>query len=236
MTKYIKSFLLCGLAFLATSCFEIKESIFIKKDGSGSYSMVMDFSASKQMFNMMLQLADSEEGKEAGLGDNPAEGLDSAFIELATELNAITGISNAKGVQDKENFTYGIKMSFENVDALNMALSQMDAGGESVQYKPYYDYTKGNLEKANIFNLKNLTDEIIPENEDDDQSKDVSAQLSTFYETVTYQMIIKTDGKIKRFSNNEAVLSDDKRELTFSKSLKELQNEEINIGNTIKFK
>lgn len=224
------------LALTLTSCFEIREVISIDKQGNGNYKMVMDFSESKQMFKMMLEMAESEEGKMAGIDANPLGGLDSAFNELAIDLNYLTGISNAQSIQNKEDFIFGIQLEFENVDALNMALARMDAGGQAIKPKAYYQYSKGKLEKANIFNLQNLTSEIIPDGNSNTENQELNDQLNALYESVTYRMVIQTSGRIRKYSNEEAVLSQDKQELYFVKPLKEINSNNINLSNIVRFK
>ena len=235
--RVIKFFLLfLTLSFFCNSCFEIREEITINKDGKGSYKMLMDFSASKKMFQMMLDLANTKEGSAVGLDDNPLSGLDSAFTVLSKELNRIAGISNAKGIKNEEDFLFGLQLDYANIEALNSALNKLDEGNTNPNGEDYYVYDKkGRLEKSNSFNLRNLTSEMVPK-DDDNSNKELNAQLQTLYDDVTYTMIIETiDAKIRNFSNEEAVLSDDKMTLTFSKTLKELKGK-INLANSIRFR
>ena len=103
MRKYRVILPLFILLLLQTACFEIREKITINKDGAGTYSMIMDFSTSKKMFQMMLDLANTKEGNAVGLEENPLNGLDSAFTILSSELNLIDGISNAIGIKNEED-------------------------------------------------------------------------------------------------------------------------------------
>ncbi|UZR95731.1 hypothetical protein [Chondrinema litorale] len=224
------------IAFFCNSCFEIREEITINKDGQGTYKMLMDFSASKKMFQMMLDMANTKEGSAVGLEDNPLSGLDSAFTVLSKELNRIAGISDANGIKDEENFQFGLQLNYESVEALNKALSKLDEGNTNVSGADYYIYDKkGRLEKTNSFNLNNLTSEMVPK-DDDGSNKELNAQLQTLYDDVTYTMIIETvDAKIRNYSNEEAILSDDKMTLTFSKTLKELKGN-VGLANSIRFR
>lgn len=203
----------------------------------GSYQMIMDFSASKKMFQMMLDLANTKEGDAVGLDENPLIGLDSAFITLSEELNLIKGISNAIGITDEANFLFGVELDFEDVEALNKALSKLDRGNENTDPEAYYIFDKKRrFEKTNQFNLQNLTNEMVPR-EDADSSEEMRAQLQELYDDVTYTVIIETeDRKIRDFSNEEAILSEDKKTLTFSKTLKELKEYDVDLGNLIRLR
>jgi hypothetical protein len=237
MNKIFKGLTIAILTLTLTSCFEIKEALNINKDGSGTYSMVMDFSASKNLFQMLVDMTEnSNEANISGIDGNPLSGLDSAFSDLSDQLNTIKGISNAKGIRDEKDFKFGISLSFSDVEALNKALSQMDASGEVVTYRKYYTFSKGRIDKANLFNLRNLTDEIMPKDEVGSMEKEFQETLSMLYEEVNYQISIETDGKIRKFTNQEAVLSGDKSELVFSKKLKDIARGNIDLSNSIRFK
>lgn len=62
----------------------------------------------------------------------------------------------------------------------------------------------------------------------------IQEQLQQLYESVTYALVIETDGKIRKYDNPEAVLSADKTALTYTKQLTELSSS--NIANVIRFK
>jgi hypothetical protein len=237
MRKYRLLLPLFILLLIQTACFEIREKITIDKEGAGTYSMIMDFSASKKMFQMMLDLSNTKEGNAVGLEDNPLNGLDTAFTELSIELNQISGISNAVGIKNEEEFLFGIELNYTDIDALNLALNKLDEGNTNPESEPYYIYDKkGRLEKTATFNLQNLTNEMVPKN-DGSGNNDMNAQLQTLYNDVTYTMIIQTiDAKIRNYTNEEAELSEDKSTLIFSKTLKELKDIKMDLSNFIRFR
>ena len=237
MRKYRVILPLFILLLLQTACFEIREKITINKDGAGTYSMIMDFSTSKKMFQMMLDLANTKEGNAVGLEENPLNGLDSAFTILSSELNLIDGISNAIGIKNEEEFLFGIELSYDDIDALNIALSKLDNKDINVQENPYYIYDKkGQLERTAVFNLQNLTNEMVPVNNGVGNNK-MDAELQELYDNVTYTTIIQTvDAKIRKYSNEEAELSEDKSILILSKTLKELKELKMNLSNFIRFR
>ena len=237
MRKYRVILPLFILLLLQTACFEIREKITINKDGAGTYSMIMDFSTSKKMFQMMLDLANTKEGNAVGLEANPLNGLDSAFTTLSGELNLINGISNAVGIKNEEEFLFGIELTYDNIEALNVALSKLDNSNQNPEESPYYIYDKkGRLEKTSIFNLQNLTDEMVPVNSGSSSSK-MDAELKELYDNVTYTTIIQTiDAKIRNYTYEEAELSEDKSTLILSKTLKELKELKMNLSNFIRFR
>ncbi len=237
MRKHRIYLLILFLLLTQSACFEIREKITINKDGEGTYSMVMDFSSSKKMFQMMMDLANTKEGNAVGLEENPLNGLDSAFVALSGELNLIRGISNARGIKNEKDFLFGIELQYNDIDALNLALNKLDQGNSDIEGKPYYIYErKGRLEKTATFNLKNLTNEMVPK-KDGSSNSDLDAQLQALYDDVTYTMIIQTeDAKIRNFTNEAAELSEDKSTLVYSKTLKELKAMGMDLSNYIRFR
>ncbi|WP_020532196.1 hypothetical protein [Flexithrix dorotheae] len=232
------------LPIVLSGCFEIKEKLKITKSGSGNYQLLMDFSQSKKIFQVMMEMASKGDGAIGGVVmDDPLGGLDSAFIELGKELSNIKGISQVEGIKDENNYVFGIKLNYENVEALNRALSKMDSGNDIGYFQSFYSFSKGKLDKSNSFNLSNLIEEIYPD-EEENENEEMNQELINMFEEVKYSLEISTDGKIRRFSNDDAVLSDDKKFLVYSKSLKELKegignnsvNKDFSLSNSIKFK
>ncbi|MBX2842577.1 MAG: DUF1186 family protein [Flammeovirgaceae bacterium] len=224
------------LSITLSSCFEIKEKLTINKSGEGNYQLLMDFSQSKKIFQVMMEMASKGDGAIGGVVmEDPLGGLDTAFTELSTELSTIKGISQVEAIKDENNYIFGIKLDYTNVESLNRALSKMDAGNDIGYFQSFYSFSKGKLDKSNSFNLSNLIKEIYPD-EKESENEEMNQELITMFEEVKYSLEIEIDGKIRRSSNDEAVLSDDKNVLVYSKSLKELKNSNINISNSIKFK
>ncbi len=236
MVNRLSGVFLFACLLLLTSCFEIRETLEIRKEGDGAYTMIMDFSRSKSLFQMIMQLADNEQEMQREFGGNPLQGLDSGFQELSAYLNAMDGIHEAHGIKDEDSFRFGIAFNFDNINALNLALSEIDASDQKTNYRPYYDYSKGKLDKTNYFNMQNLTKEIKPEEDFAADNEVFKTKMEELYETVSYTITIKTDGRIRRFTNEDAVLSQDKTELVYSKTLKELTSKNIDISNEIRFR
>ena len=235
--RFLSIFLLLLLSLSVSGCFEIKEVLSINKDGTGKYSLVMDFNQSKAIFQMILEMANSESSFTSELGGNPLNGLDSGFQEMSAYINSLQGISEAVSIRDENSFKFGMSFKFENIESLNLALAEMDASDLKTNYRPYYQYSKGRLEKSDFFNLENLGKEILSEDLQKSLGEDsYSQQLKDLSASVNYSIVIRTDGKIRRFSNEDAVLSQDKRELVYSKTLKQLMGNGIDISNEIRFR
>jgi len=234
--KVLIQLLLVFCTLNLSACFEIKEVLSINKNGSGNYSLVMDFGQSKRMFQMIMEMAKAETMIMEEVGANPLSGLDSGFKEMSLYINGLQGISKAASIRDQENFKFGLSFSFESVEDLNVALAELDASDTKTNYRRYYEYTRGRLKKGESFNLENLGKEILSEDLQKSLGGSYAKQLQDLSASVNYSIVIRTDGKIRKFTNEDAVLSQDKRELVFSKNLIELMEHNVDISNQIRFR
>ncbi len=221
-------FIFLILTFTLASCFEIREEIDIKANGSGTYIMTLDMSKSKNILDMATQMVENED-------KIPFSEIDSAFIKSAEALNKMEDISNAQGIKDKENYIFTTKFDFKSVDALNDALNEMNKRKypELESFPIVYKYEKKVLERTSHFYMKGLTD--FSEQTGGDEQK--MSQIKSLMKTAIYTSIIRTpEGKIKKFSNTNAILSDDKKELRLSVNLLEMAEGKASLENILRTK
>jgi len=197
----------------------------------------MDFSQSRQLLEMVIDASKDEKMNPFGTQGNPFNQVDSLFAVGSSQLNTITGISNAISIKDDNNFKYGLSFNFDNVEALNTALSEIQYNTNSTPtYEKYYTFSQGQLNKTTKFNLKSLIAQIKPDENADDFGYDLHERIKQMYASISYKQIMKFE-KVKKFTNESAYnISKDKTTLTFSRSLQELQSGNVNIANQIKFK
>ncbi len=221
-----------------SSCFEIKEEIRMTSSGAGSYQLLMDFSQSQQLLALLVDASKDEKVNPFGTEGNPFHQVDSLFSMGSSQLNTITGIRNAVSIQNDNSFQYGLSFDFDNVEALNTALSeiQYNPNGKPA-YEEYYVFDgKSVLTKTGKFNLKALIAQIKPDENAKDFGYELHQRVQEMYASIQYRQVLRFE-KVKKYSNESAYsLSGDKTTLTFSRSLKELQEGNVNIANEIKFK
>lgn len=99
------------IAFTSTGCFEIREEVTFKKNGSGSYVNIIDFSDLMGMMSMFMPDSLSGEMEEF---DNIFEGYD------LEKLAAIKGVNNIM-TEEVEDYVFKFSYDFDNVNALNAA-------------------------------------------------------------------------------------------------------------------
>ena len=225
MKKFLIRLLLIVTPFFATACLELEEEISLNKDGSGTYSMTIDMN---EMMEMLQGLLSEEQLAETGGGMGQ---MDSTMESTAETLRSTDGISNVR--HKTENYRYSLSYDFSNIDVLNSTSSssfgsQLNLGMGSDEDERY-EWSPKTFERLPI-SLENLLDEAGEENE---QAIEMAKMMLG---DASYKMIYHMPGKVKKISNDQAELSEDKKTVTLSVPLIELMEGEANLGNKIKFK
>ena len=215
------------------SCFELKEELFIHKEGWGKYQLVADFSAHKEMLQALKNQADTIEQNPFGKkGESFAELLETWDLG-AEKLNAINGISNAERIVDEENFILGFKFDFQDISALNLVLTIKEGGEYNTDFKLPYSYHKGKLNKENVFIFQKLLQYLNATSKDENSFNN---QKKAIFAQISYKTVIKTSGKIKKINNHAYVLGENEKEIEGTFSVQEILNGLVDISTLIKFK
>ena len=102
------------LTLLFSGCFEIREEVNMKADGSGEVRMVFDLRRSKGKLKQYMKLEKVENYRVPKKAE-----IEALFVEIKKGLRAIDGISYADSKSDWSNFIFEISARFDNVEALN---------------------------------------------------------------------------------------------------------------------
>jgi hypothetical protein len=215
---------------VCTACFEIREEVDIKKDGSGTYALLVDMSQSKAMLELAMAMTENKD--KLPLGE-----LDSSFVKGTARFQDVPGISQVQPINNRQDFVFGMKFDFKDVAALNLALqkstSDPQTGRPATGPAPeVYKYAKRTLERSGDFFLKGLAD-LDALASDNSENTD---QVKTLLKSGSYVSIIRTEGKIRKFSNPAAELSYTAKEVRFSANLLDLIENKASCANTVKFK
>ena len=123
-------------------------------------------------------------------------------------------------------YIFGFSFDFENVEALNKATHSRD---KNKTYEgDYYSFTKGVFKKLTFGEMDELANSLGKGDAESEQATQMLAQMN-------YTFVLRTEGKIKKFSNKKAVLKD-KKELVFEASFKDIMDKKVNVENEIKIK
>ncbi|PIY12504.1 MAG: hypothetical protein COZ18_01870 [Flexibacter sp. CG_4_10_14_3_um_filter_32_15] len=219
--------LLC--VFTLTSCFELREEVYIKKDGSGTYSLTVDLSGRKQEIAVTTSLTDSTNEEK-----NFVANIENVIQKSSESFSEIGGITHVEYNTDYENYLTGFSFDFDNVESLTAALNQLNT--EPAPSKPAFEFSKRTFERNNTHYLQPLLDRA---KERQKMAEDEATKRFQDYvfESANYVFIVRTEGKIKKYSNKKATYSsDDKNEVVLNYSFAELLSGRANLDNKMKIR
>jgi len=229
--RIISLFCFCIVTGCLYSCFEIKENIHIKDDGSGSYSFLMDVSQLKPLFAMsrdfQRSMGDtSARAKNTAPMPNPLLQMKAKFDGLQQQLEAVAGISDYKTICDTSSYMIGATYSFANMDALNNSINVLrnsnSTGGTSAA-TIHYTFEHKHFEKFNDISKANISGST---------SKNDSL-TNELFKGARYTLTCTFDKKIKEVSNPIYFISADGKTLLYTGSLLDIMNQKTNIGNAV---
>lgn len=228
MKKYIL-LLFATASLLTTSCIDIIEKIHFNKDGSGHMTYTLDMSQLKSFTESMKDENDENDSKNDKKGD---EKISKSFEQYKTSLSSINGISNVQFDDKKadEKYIFEIDFDFKNYDALNDAMTSLKKSKNSMEKS--VTYISGTAKKitrsGSFFNLSDKND--------DKESKNENPMLQNMLKDSKYRMIYTFDKTIKKVSNDKAVVSENKKEMTIEYSLVEMMKDDNDLSAIIKLK
>ncbi|HEY8400323.1 MAG TPA: hypothetical protein VIK89_03620 [Cytophagaceae bacterium] len=231
MKKYSFNLLLLLLfCFLCTSCFEIKEELTLKKDGSGTYSFTMDMSQLKQVFIMSQAFAkgfssmDTSGKYKPNMNfHNPMLNMKIKFDQLKYKLEEIKGITNYEVVYDTSLYLIGAKYNFSNITALNASVNELQKDQEEKQ-EDHYKYNGRVFERYNSISENDVK---IGANND--------SIARSMLGTARYHIIYHFEEPVKDFENENYYMSRDRKTLIFTAPLMDLVDRKVLIDNKVKF-
>ena len=189
------------LMFGLTSCFEIREKIELNKNGSGTYSLIIDLSEMKSMIEAMNPDGDVTEG-------SPFNEMEEDFVVTRDLLSEIDGISNVNFYAENEGFKVVTSFDFKEMEALNQAIQVVyDPEAETDASKTFYSFKR---KKFSCMGESGYLEDL--RNEMNSQEMDVeSFDFASIFGDVTYTSEVKFNGRKVRkvLSGNPHVAEDD---------------------------
>lgn len=189
--RVLVNLLVIAMACSFTSCINIIEKVFFKKNGSGTYTMTLDMSQIASMMSMF------GEGEQMDQMDEALSGMNEGFDQAKTKLEGITGISNIQQEMDKETLTYTMGFDFTNVEALNDGLNRYFANKEDNNEYTYFTQAKKKFTRTEHDRFSKALNEQL--NSEKDAEFDPSALMGDAY----FETVLVFEKDIKSFSNSD---------------------------------
>ncbi len=201
-----------------TSCFELIENVFVKKDGSGNMQITLNLSKSKTKINSIRQM------KTINGRDVPSENeIKQKIKELERSVAKTKGITDVKTTMDFDNYIVTMSCNFTNANMLNGIVKSIAKTGTEGKYleKSYnYDATKNTFERINKVSVAK------------DYNKLSNADKEVFA-TANYTAIYKFENTISSATNADAKISPSKKAIMLQYNVLDVIQNKKSIENKI---
>lgn len=247
-------FLSLMVAFLFSSCLDTEEKITIFKNESGLYSVKVDMSKMLQMMEQMGQMDQLEDFNSQEKKDTTfyfRSVIDTISSLSAKEKDLFKDGSLHISMDGKEgkmiinmNFPFKhlrdlpeIKSSYLHIiDKMNLSKGidqadedeqsgtvPFDLGGEKNFLTPGNEAFRFTASPGKISNTM-IDTNLFNEKVQGDSTIQMLQQMSVLMGDMNFKTVVEAPSKIKNFKGNQAVLSDDKKTVSFSTTFNDILN------------
>lgn len=205
-----------------SSCFEIQEQVQMEKDGSGLLTLIVDISESANTLKTYMETA-----KLTGQNIPTQENITAMINILEEDLNTTDGMSNVKSFQDFDNYVFKIQGNFRDVTTLNAVMNKVTT-----------DFTKGTLkgkEFDNFSETDNTFSRLFQYPIDKLNYDKIPYMYQYIFESARFTNSYTFPDPITEYSNDTAVLSEDKKEIKLQQTLADILKGKGSLANEISF-
>lgn len=215
-------FFLFGISLFFSSCFEVREEVNVKEDGTGDISLVVNLSESKENVKKYLGIG------KAGEVDVPnVENLEKILNHALVTLRGIKGLSQVEAKKDYEDFIFTFSAKFDNLSAINDAVSTVSKQ-LSYLYVPHLE--EKNYSYSDKQFVRHFDYPIVPED-----YKELPSMQRYFLESAKTVSIFRFGQTIQDYSNKRATLSPSGKAIMLETSLADLASGNATLENRISF-
>lgn len=214
------------MSLILQSCFEIKEIIKINKDGSGTFSMVIDMSEVKAI------LEGFGEGDE-GETDSPLGEMDEEYEVIKSKLEVIEGVSNIERLTENDGYIVTSNFDFADIEALNKGMNVIyEDKNEDSSITEYYRFKGRDFVRTTAHNLLDDMKEEMGSGDFSGENMD----LGEVFSDVSYINVVTfTNSKIKKTSDKAIEVSDDGSTMTLKRFIFR-EDEDLSMDFSVKVK
>lgn len=221
--RILINLLVIAMACSFTSCINIVEKVFFKKNGSGTYTMTLDMSKIASMMAMFGEDDQTNEMEEA------MNGMNEGFEQAKAKLEGVAGISNINQEMDKKTLTYTMAFDFSNVDALNDGLNRYFANEDDNRDYTYFTSKKKEFTRTSFNRFSKALNEEM--NSDEDPGFDPAVLMADAY----FESILTFEKDIRSHSNKD-YKKDGNRRISLKKFFFNKDHEDKSLAVTVKTK
>lgn len=227
-----------------TSCFDLQENLFLKNDGTGSFSFIVNIEQMKSFMGMFENTQQYEPDTNRNAKNNTI--LKNEFItnieNVKLQLNKIPGIHHAIAINDTAKYNFGISFDFNDISALNLALNKLFNGDDtSKQTTTFFEYKDHQLTRLEALDTKSILGKTSSLNTDNNsQNAHTIFDPKLLFNTATYTATYEFENKIIHTQNTLSKVSNDNKKIFLQihpfAAIKDSTQPKQTIANTITLK
>lgn len=218
------------ILFLATSCLDIQESVFMRDNGSGKFALTVNLENMESLLNLIQKFSDDDEAGNDIMAETEVD-----FEKLKKKLERQPGISHVTRISENNNKLLGVSFDFDDVESLNKALKELnDSKDKQEAPKDYFSYQKGKLTRLNTLELTDKVETKIKAETDIDLSVN-GMMIGSLLKDMTYTTKYTFERPVKKTSNPAARISNEGRTVTLTHYFFEQEPGATSLENHIDF-
>ncbi len=211
------------LVLTLSGCFEIREEVNMKSDGSGEVSFVVNLSQSKE--NMAKYMA---MGQVEGYKVPTKQEVEANLAKIKASVSKVPGMSAVMVKSDWSSYIFTLSGRFAHVEALNKSMEivakEYDKEGKhAASGKSGFGYNNGQFKRFSTYPSKAK------------EFTELPSMQRYVLETAKMTSIYRFDRNIKKLGNPKAQLSPSGKAVMLTLPLSELMKGTGTVANTVNF-
>lgn len=213
---------LLAISVLGAGCFEVREEVNMKADGSGEASFIIDLSQSKENVQKYLTMETVE-----GYKVPKKETVENWLTDAKATMLAVPGISEVITKSDWSSYIFKVSCRFAQVQSLNKAMKALAQKLEKVPgdlaAQPSFSYNNSQFQR--LFTNPKKQEEFLA----------LPSMQRYVLETAKLTSIYRFDRSIRHYSNKKAQLSPSGKSIMLQVPVADVVKGSLSLANTVVF-
>lgn len=221
--NYLKSLVLAFCAvFLFTNCFELREEVNVKDDGTGDLKLVVNLSESKENVRNYLGM-----GEANGVQIPKEDNIEKILNHITVVVKGVDGLSNVETNSDYTDFVFTLNANFDNLESVNEAVTKVS---KQLSYLLVPPLETKNFSYSGDKFTRHFDYPISAED-----YKDIPSMQRFVMESARAVSIYRFGKSIRDYSNEKAMLSPSGKAIKLEAKISELASGTATLENQIVF-
>lgn len=225
MKTYPFYILFFAAIFSLTSCLELTEEVKMNDDGSGSATLTINLSESKDNIKHYLSQEEYQGMKIPKISD-----IEASLVEMEAVMRNVSGLSNVQSQKNFEDYVFSFSGDFANVEVLNQAvnalvkeMSKKSPTGQVPIIKDNFSYKNGQFKRHFDYPI-------------DTKLYDQMGFMQQFFmENARLTGIYRFPSTVQSTSNTKTSVSSSQKSVMLQTNVAEIAKGETTIENIIQY-